>query len=331
MITTSWPCEPRVDVLLAACNGERFIQAQVDSILNQSHRPVRLLVLDDASDDGTWEILQALAARYPQITLARNEVRGGAINAFERLLHGVESEYFCFADQDDVWSAGKLAASLRHLRATGADLVYSDLAIVDENLEPLGRSMWESSRVRPLEGSAAWPLLIKNPVTGCTILARSELVAKVLPFPERIPMHDWWIALVAASEGGIAALPDQTVCYRQHASNVSGASAYGVSGIRHRSRKQHLSGEEYVRERLRRRWQLAAALTSRRFSRGPSFLAWYWTRSDAIRFVLAPAYLAAGLIFARRAGIQNIIADTVLSCVPPVILSAILGRRSTDE
>jgi hypothetical protein len=67
---------------------------------------------------------------------------------------------------------------------------------------------------------------MQNNITGCTMIINKALRDITLPIPEGVMMHDWWIALVASSFGVIDHLPQTTVLYRQHGSNVEGAKKW---------------------------------------------------------------------------------------------------------
>ena len=68
-------------------------------------------------------------------------------------------------------------------------------------------------------------LLRHNLVTGCTLTCNRALLDLAMPFPDRLVMHDWWLALVAAACGEIRFLEEPTVRYRQHGRNQVGASS----------------------------------------------------------------------------------------------------------
>ena len=115
---------PLVTVLLATHNGARFLDEQLDTILGQEGVDVRIVALDDASTDGTPELLAARAAADDRITVLPAQGRsGGAAPNFYRLIRSLDlssAGLVAFADQDDVWLPTKLA---RHaaMIADGAD------------------------------------------------------------------------------------------------------------------------------------------------------------------------------------------------------------------
>ena len=117
----------------------------------------------------------------------------------------------------------KLEISFEKLTSTGADLVYSDLQVVDNSLAILNNSFWKRAHIQPYKGKSVVPLLIKNTVTGCTILGRKSLLNQALPFPPNIPMHDYWLAFIATFCNGIEYVNTPLVLYRQHGVNILGA------------------------------------------------------------------------------------------------------------
>ena len=99
-----------VNVLLATYNGEKFLQAQIESIINQTYSDWKIFARDDCSKDRTVDILREYAATYPdQFYLIDNSDGNlGCVQNFSRLLEVVESGYFMFCDQDDIWMPNKL-------------------------------------------------------------------------------------------------------------------------------------------------------------------------------------------------------------------------------
>ena len=74
-------------------------------------------------------------------------------------------------------------------------------------------------------------VLVQNCVTGCASLVNRPLVDLAIPIPDQVIMHDWWLALVAASCGKLEHISAATVSYRQHGSNVFGATKWDMRHI----------------------------------------------------------------------------------------------------
>lgn len=306
----------RVTVLLATHNGHKWLAPLVQSIQEQTYLNWQLVVLDDASTDGTPELTRDLLEGEKRAVLQVSALHKGAVGTFEELLSTVSTPYFALCDQDDVWQPRKLEESVELLEKTGTDLVYTDLTVVDDDLRQVAASMWKYSRMAPVRGKAFVPLLVRNAVTGCTIVGRTALLTRALPFPAGIPMHDWWLAVVAASGGGVEPLPHATVLYRQHGQNELGASTLSLGTLRRRQSRQGGSLSQYLDGRVQSRLAMVTALRASGIERDPRFLSWFYRRKGAVRFLVAPVYLVYILTHAQVIGIRALGVDLVLSCWP---------------
>ena len=91
------------NILLATYNGQQYLREQLDSILSQSYSNFRLLISDDLSVDSTREILAEYVEKDKRIIVFNQEKNLGVVKNFEFLLKKVESKYYMFSDQDDIW------------------------------------------------------------------------------------------------------------------------------------------------------------------------------------------------------------------------------------
>jgi glycosyltransferase involved in cell wall biosynthesis len=224
----------RVDILLATYNGEKYVAAQIHSILKQSHHNFQILIRDDGSTDQTWNLLQDFAQRYPsKIKLFTSNIHVGTIQNFSTLMQHSTSGYLMCCDQDDIWMGDKVSKSLCAIKQAESYygkstplLVHTDLKVVDERLELISPSFWRFSKISPTHCRAFGRLLMQNSVTGCTIIFNRPLLELALPIPPEAEMHDWWLALVACAFGKIEALKETPILYRQHGKNTVGAQKF---------------------------------------------------------------------------------------------------------
>lgn len=308
--------QKHVTVLLATHNGDRWLPELLDSISTQTLPPDRLNILDDCSTDGTWELVRGAKLLDIEIILNQHSTNQGIVATFGELLSMAGTEYFALCDQDDVWQPDKLEKSVSLLESSGADLVYTDLKVVDKDLHEVAPSMWRLSSIAPVTGRALVPLLLKNSVTGCTAVGRTSMLKKALPFPAGIPMHDRWLGLVAAAGNGVAVLREATVLYRQHGDNEIGAARFGYRGLRSRLDRNGAALGTYLQERLDARLALMGGLQERGLTGRLAFLGWFYSRSPIVRFLLHPVYLAYIATHASVLGFRNITVDWALTCLP---------------
>ena len=220
-----------IEILLATFQGERFLAAQLDSILAQTHEDWHLTLRDDGSTDGTLAVAEGYASRYPGriAVLTRATPSGSAAANFLELLAASTARYVMLADQDDVWLPDKVARTVEAMTALEARLgagvpalVHTDLSVVDADLNVLEPSLVRS---QVLDGGEVRlsALVAQNPVTGCTVMVNRALADLVRTPADGVAMHDWWLALLAGAFGGLTFVDVPTVLYRQHGGNVVGA------------------------------------------------------------------------------------------------------------
>jgi rhamnosyltransferase len=218
-------------IVLATYNGAPYLAEQIESIRSQTITAWTLLVRDDGSSDATNAILADYAARDSRIEVIRDNPRKlGAAGNFSHLATVAFTRggsVVFFADQDDVWFPDKIARTLEGMRRVEARLgpdrpilVHSDLRLIDGEGRLLHRSFMAFQRIHDPGAKPLTTLLVQNFVTGCAMAINRPLLRFGLPVPGDALMHDWWLALCAASCGTIQFLPGPTASYRRHGTNT---------------------------------------------------------------------------------------------------------------
>lgn len=238
--------DPHITILMATYNGARFLSAQLDSLLAQSHQNWSLIVSDDGSRDATMAILLGFDRAHPGrvLQLMQGPRVGSPAQNFMVLLtrSDLPKGMIALADQDDVWLPQKLARAVDHLAGCPQNLpgIYASKSILtDTNLIPLRQ------KSAPLARPSFRNALVQNLFAGHSTVLNAAALALVQKAgaPKNIAFHDWWLYQLIAGAGGSCRLdPAQTVLYRQHASNAFGAS-HGISGAL--KRLSHLLRNDY--------------------------------------------------------------------------------------
>lgn len=215
----------KVNILMATYNGEKFLAQQIESIQKQTFKEWNLLIRDDGSSDKTCDIIRNFTAKDSRIRfINENEHHNlGVIKSFFTLVNYEVADFHFFSDQDDVWLPEKLSVSLEAAKHKASDvplLVYTDLKVVNQELNILQDSMIRAQSHHA--NTTLLPELTENTVTGGTMMINHALAEKWFT-PNDILMHDWFLALLAASLGEIIYLDLPTQLYRQHDNNVLGA------------------------------------------------------------------------------------------------------------
>lgn len=224
----------QIDIVMATYNGERFVEAQIESLLGQTYTDWHLTVRDDGSIDRTVDILQKYKNQFPnKMTVLTGGIHSGASLNFGELLKKSTADYVMFCDQDDIWLPDKISASMDGMLQLEAKrgkekplLLFTDLTVVDKDLNIITKSFWEYEKLNP-DNTNINRLLVQNVVTGCTIIINKKLKDLSIPIPSEAIVHDWWAALVASVFGHIDYIRVPTVLYRQHGQNDTGAKKRG--------------------------------------------------------------------------------------------------------
>ena len=221
--------EPSVAVCLAAFNGMRYLQQQVDSILDQAGVDITLFVSVDRSTDGTEQWFSTLCEKDSRVVLLPlGESFGGAANNFFRMLLEIDFhafDYVSYADQDDIWLPGKLLRATDRLIQSGADGYSSDIV-----------AFWESGRsayMKKCYPQRQWDYLFESAGPGCAFVISQKLALQIritlknnrLAI-EEVGFHDWFTYAFARAYGYRWIIDDYaSLMYRQHGTNQIGANS----------------------------------------------------------------------------------------------------------
>ena len=219
----------KIDILLPTYNGEKYLKEQIDSILNQTYKNIRLIISDDCSKDATTQILREYEQKDNRIEIYLQQENLGVVKNIEFLLQKVENPFYMLADQDDMWLQEKKEKTLEKQREENADLVFGDLEVVDQELKTMfpsfGDFMLLNRKIHKYINSNKLNYLY-NCVTGCTLLAKKETIQYILPLPikSKYVIHDYWIGLMISLKGKVSYVTEKYIKYRQHGNNQVGTN-----------------------------------------------------------------------------------------------------------
>ncbi|TLM85653.1 glycosyltransferase [Pseudarthrobacter sp. NamE2] len=209
---------PRVSVCMATYNGQDYVTEQIQSILEQLSPEDELIVVDDASRDGTVDVVRSLGD--PRIVLLANPENRGYVASFERAITASKGEFILLSDQDDVWLPGRLDLLVNSLQ---------DKKFVASNFSVFGGPANKLQKVQLKQADG--PRWIANLITtwigvrpyyGCTMAFRAAGKKLILPFPAFLnETHDQWIAIVGNLHRDMAHVETATVARRLHDQNTT--------------------------------------------------------------------------------------------------------------
>ncbi len=226
-----------VAILMAVYNGGPYLREQIDSIIHQSFANWTLYIQDDGSSDDTLNIVKSYSDERIQLVDIGLSRQGAGMN-FMSLLNMVDSEYYMFCDQDDVWFPDKIEKSLTRMREEESKhgkmtpiIVHTDRTHVNADLSVRMKSEFNprgisQARLERKINQLKHPdiLAIYTIVGGCTMMFNKAVKQIAFPFLN-IRVHDSICAMAVANHGGvISTITEPTMYYRIHSTNTCGVS-----------------------------------------------------------------------------------------------------------
>ena len=209
----------KVAILLSTFNGEKFIKDQLISLRNQKKVKIKVFIIDDGSTDNTLQIIKKfnITKRIYKTKNFRNPVKN-----FLYLIDKVPKsfDFYCFADQDDVWLPFKLFYSISQIKKYKADICGGRTIYTDANLKVTGKS--QVFKKKPsIENS-----LVQSIAGGNTLLWSKKLNNVLKKIKNKNPAsHDWYIYQIATLLNyKFIYIKKPLIYYRQHSNNVIGSN-----------------------------------------------------------------------------------------------------------
>lgn len=217
----------QVSILLSTYEPNlHWLSEQLNSLNTQTYPNLKLYVRDDFSTSVTLaqiaDCLKDCITDFPY-ELNQNEKNLGSNKTFELLTKEADGSFFAYCDQDDIWLPDKIDLIVSYFQNPKVSLVCSDLQIINENGGVVADSITKIRKRHIFHSGndVTKHLIVSNFVVGCSMVIRSNIARKAIPF-EKLLVHDQWLAIVASTKGEILSLNQALVQYRQHSKNQTG-------------------------------------------------------------------------------------------------------------
>lgn len=207
---------PRVSVAMAVYNGEKYINEQIDSILNQLCDEDELVISYNKSTDSTWEIIKEYEKNDKRVKCLFCSSNGFVSN-FNNAILNTNGDIIFLADQDDVWNEKKIECVLRVFMEKDVIMVMHNYEQIDASGGIIPGDLFARRNAR----SGLIKNFIKNCYQGCCMAFKRELVRMICPIPVEVAMHDQWIGLCAEYVGSTEFVNRNLISYRRHNNNVT--------------------------------------------------------------------------------------------------------------
>jgi glycosyltransferase involved in cell wall biosynthesis len=212
-----------IDVLVTCYNYGRYLRECVESVLAQSHRDVRVLIVDDASTDNTSLICAELVAQDPRVEVLRHMVNWGHITTYNECIDLAHDDHMLLLSADDFLLPGALARAAEVLDAQpdvglvhGAWLTYR----AGDRLPDPASDTPKAERL-----DAAWfieRLAFGNYVSTATAVVRTSVQKQLGGYRPDLPHAgdlEMWLRFALHSK--VAYIAEKQAAYRHHDSNMS--------------------------------------------------------------------------------------------------------------
>ena len=253
----------KISIALCTFNGAKFLSAQLESFLKQTRLPDELIVCDDCSTDETVKILQEFSAVSPfSVKIFVNEKNLRSTKNFEKAILLCVGNLIFLSDQDDVWKPEKIEKiEAEFNKNPKLGMIFSDAEIVDENLKPLEKNLFDFTFPETARNGNIFDILLsQNAVTGATMAFRAEFCKSFMPFPDNIPnlIHDAWIALSISANAETKFIAEPLIKYRQHTAQQLGINFESMQKKTFAERKKfYAESIEFLRKEIARLTKLS--------------------------------------------------------------------------
>lgn len=225
----------KIEILMAVYNGEKYINEQIKSIINQNYSDWNLLIRDDGSSDSTVKIIRKYEKKDSRIKLLEDSKGNlGFMKNFEELLLKSSENFIMFSDQDDYWLENKLEEYVRVLKSLSQKekeekllLIHSNSYVCDNNLKIIKEKFISDIANNSNLNSYYFTYMVQ----GSTVMINRKMVDFCVPFLEKTVLHDRYFHLVSEFFGKRIFINKSLMKYRQHKNNKIGAKSSNIKKI----------------------------------------------------------------------------------------------------
>ena len=199
-----------ISIVLPAYNGSKYIRESIVSCLNQTHKNIELIVVDDCSLDGTPDIVKSFGDA--RITLIQQERNQGLPHALNAGFAHARGDFLTWTSDDNYFAETALEKMVSFLKATNCCFVYSDYYMFDDG-NPAELKIMQLSDVRTLNK--------QNTIGPCFLYSRrvKESTGDYDPDTRLAEDYDYWLRV--AKKFDMVHLPEPLYFYRLHATSLT--------------------------------------------------------------------------------------------------------------
>lgn len=198
-----------VSVVISVKNEQKHVEEAITTVATQLGVSHEIVVIDDGSTDGTFAILDRLAAKFENMRLFKN-ARAGKVSAFNFGVANAKGDFVCLFAGDDIMPQGSLASRLDDLKDLPLDQPVIGLCKL--------RTMSTDKRY---DGHTVPRRKGRGALSGVSPLMNRLAIDKIFPIPEQLPNEDTWMEICVLHYPGIVLRHSDVICclWRLHEGN----------------------------------------------------------------------------------------------------------------
>jgi len=214
--------QPRISVIVPCYNVEPYVEDCLDSLIHQTTNVIELIVVDDASTDGTWKKIEKYE-QLPFVTTVKLETNGGLGAARNRGISLSRGDYLLFVDSDDWLVAGALDKLASFIDSRQPDLVFFDYARVYPRVGMIASpyfDLFENAALAQSEEERKTLLLGFPPMAWFKLYRRAFIADSGIEFGVGFYEDISWTYPLTLLAERIEVIPDVLYCYRQREGSI---------------------------------------------------------------------------------------------------------------
>ena len=210
-----------VSVVMTSYNHEKYLAGAIESVINQTFGDFELIIIDDASSDGSQDIISQYQQKDPRIRPIFHERNMGISRTTNDGFIAAKGEYVAYVQSDDLWMPDKLQKQMEILENNPDLVVWSDATIIDEAGDSTGRLFTEKyhAQDKPKSGNLFSSLSSSNYICGQSMVLKAEVAQEIQFDPELIYANDYKFMLELSRKCGFYFVDEPLVQYRIHGDN----------------------------------------------------------------------------------------------------------------
>jgi len=247
--------KPKVSVIMAVHNNEKYLKSAINSVLNQTFKNFELLYIDDSSNDSSLKIARDVAGKDKRIRIFSIKKRGGQFKAFNKFLNQIRGDYVILFDGDDLLHKRRLEEQVKFMEKSNLEFSYCDTLLLfeDGKIEKRESVEYTKNSRKILIGKAKEEFDLKmrpgfhlsprgnssvKTVFGGTFMIKADSLKKLKLNDKikRLADHDLWFQAIGKNMR-IKRFPKHYWIYRQHENQKSKDKKKGDAASRYINRK----------------------------------------------------------------------------------------------